>query len=201
MNENEFRDRQRRRQIEINVAASEMRAGAAEGDVGRFFRGFRACLDGYALRPAFLKLGRLPVIDPRIRSHFAHTFVTNGDDIRERLNDDRLLIETFRRLLPTYEGGPLRLYRGDSAANRRNRTYGASWSASREIAEQFAEHGRRYYDGGSVVVSTLAPPEAIIFAPALMGAHYGDAEEEYVLDRRQLGRVKLLARLSPIESA
>ena len=44
----------------------------------------------------------------------------------------------------------------------------------------------------SVLLETLAPRDAIVCAPALLGDHYG--EIEYVVDRRRLAAVKVIGR-------
>jgi hypothetical protein len=65
--------------------------------------------------------------------------------------------------------------------------------ANASVARQIAE--RREYrigTGGSVVLETLAPPNAIICAPALLDDRY--AEEEYIVDRRRLTLVKVIDR-------
>jgi hypothetical protein len=95
-------------------------------------------------------------------------------------------------LLPPYKGGPLRLYRGDSADNRRRRTYGLSWTQDREVAYGFANSIWRDFDGGSVVLTTLAAPEAIISRPGTRNDKYG--EKEYLVDRR-LVKVDLVDHL------
>jgi hypothetical protein len=46
--------------------------------------------------------------------------------------------------------------------------------------------------GGSVLLETLAPAEAIICAPALLDDRYG--EKEYIVDRRRLTFVNVIDR-------
>jgi hypothetical protein len=116
---------------------------------------------------------------------FARVWVKYGDGWRSDVNDDLLVLDVLRCLLPPYEGPGLTLYRGDSAFNRRRRTYGMSWSASRDVAHDFAQRNRSRYVAGSVLLQVDAPPDSILFAPAL---HVNDyAEDEYVVDRRRNG--------------
>ncbi|CAN7617477.1 hypothetical protein LJR255_004627 [Pararhizobium sp. LjRoot255] len=82
------------------------------------------------------------------------------------------------------------LYRGESTFNRRRRCYGLSWSANRSVAEAFAEDTSRLYYDGSVLLETLAPPEAIL---TKMPKRYG--EGEYLVDRRYLRAVQVLRRI------
>jgi hypothetical protein len=50
--------------------------------------------------------------------------------------------------------------------------------------------------GGSVLIQTLAPPDAIICAPYRLNNRYG--ENEYLVDRRRLDRVTVLLRFSQL---
>jgi hypothetical protein len=127
---------------------------------------------------------------------------SHGDHLRQELGD-LLLTKALRAVLPPYTGPDMTLYRGDGARNRRRRTYGLAWGASREVAERFARGIWQTTDGGSVVVRAQVSASAIICAVHEHGdARYG--EDEYLVDRRQLGRVTLLARFAqrhPRESA
>lgn len=87
----------------------------------------------------------------------------------------------------------MRLYRGEGAVNRKRRTYGLSWSSTKMLARAFAETSNyRCANGGSVLLATLAAPEAIICAPALISDNY--AEQEFIIDRRRLGKVHVEER-------
>jgi hypothetical protein len=116
--------------------------------------------------------------------------------MRDAANDDRALLDALRQLLPPYRGNPLTLYRGESAFNRRRRTYGPSWTSSLETARAFAYGVWRTFDGGSVVLKSLVPSDAIIYAPASHSDHYG--EDECLVDRHKLGRVEVIERVSQI---
>jgi hypothetical protein len=103
------------------------------------------------------------------------------------------LVKALRVLLPAYTGPRLTLYRGDSAWNRRRRSYGLSWTASQAVAEAFADGPLwRSCQGGSVLLQADVPPEAIICGPSLLANRYG--EEEYLVDRRHLRSVAVLRR-------
>jgi len=77
------------------------------------------------------------------------------------------------------------------ADNRRRRTYGVSWSRSREVAAAFAQNlFQRTCEGGSVLLETDAPRAAIISAIK----DTWRSEDELIVDRRHLGSVCVLAR-------
>jgi hypothetical protein len=65
-----------------------------------------------------------------------------------------------------------------------------SWSAKRSVAETFGEGTSGLYEDGSVLLETLAPPEAIL---TKMPERYG--EGEYLVDRRRLRAVRVLRSL------
>jgi len=119
-------------------------------------------------------------------------WLCSGEHIRNETNDDLVLIDALRAMLPRYTGPALTLYRGDGAANRRRRTYGLSWSVSIDTARSFARDTWQTTQGGSVLLEAHAPTDAIICAPALVNDGYG--EEEYIVDRRRLGAVRVIER-------
>jgi hypothetical protein len=136
-------------------------------------------------------------VHPDLRPSFLRHWEESGDSLRSTLDDDLLLLDLLRLLLPPYVGPAVELFRGETAWNRRRRTYGQAWSASREAATCFAIHKpRRSSVGGSVLLRTVAPPDAIICAPHVLGARR-PTEAEYIVDRRRLsGGVTVLERFS-----
>lgn len=183
---------ERRRQE--RAAIKSLVQGATHGDFELFWSGIVLVEERCAWRRAFRALAGLSVpID--LRTRFAREWLRNGDHIRGEVNDDLVLIAGLRTLLPQYVGGPIQLYRGDSAYNRRHRTYGISWTANLEVARGFANGIWRTFEGGSLVVTTLAPPEAVISVPGEEEDRY--AEEEYLVDRRLL-KVDVAERFSQL---
>jgi hypothetical protein len=77
-------------------------------------------------------------------------------------------------------------------SERRCRRYGFAWTASREVAWRFANGMYRMYEGGTVLMETQAPVDAIISSPTHHGDAYGEAE--YLVDRRHLKGVRVLER-------
>ena len=118
---------------------------------------------------------------PEIQSVFLGSWVGHKN-LSLAVGDDRALRAALRVLLATYDGPPVRLFRGTTARERRRRRYGTSWTSNREIAELFAER----HDGG-LLIETLALPEAILCDVAAAGGPYD--ESEYLVDRRHLRRV------------
>lgn len=120
---------------------------------------------------AMLLASRVANVAPKVQFWFLKKWLRSGDAIRSSVNCDLVLLRALRRLLPAYAGGDMVLYRGDSAFNRRRRTYGMSWSASELVADGFAQGIWRSCQGGSVVLRADVPAGAILCAPLL---HEGD---------------------------
>jgi hypothetical protein len=109
----------------------------------------------------------------------------HGSYIRAVTNDDLLVISALRKLLPPYRGGSKKLYRGERLKNRRQRTYGISWSSSKKVA-------RTYCMYGGVLLAAQVPQEAIVIKINKGWDHFYD--DEYLIDRRALGRVEVIER-------
>jgi hypothetical protein len=71
-----------------------------------------------------------------------------------------------------------------------------SWSENQVVAESFAGGVWRTFSGGSVVLRAEVPLQAIIAKVPAADDEYG--EEEYLVDRRYLGKVSVVRRLPQI---
>ena len=144
-----------------------------------------------ALRAAFRRIARESAVPIRTRKAFAGLWEQHGDHFRTEIGDDLLLVAGLRALMPPYRSGAFVIYRGDSVTNHKRRTYGASWSRSRSIADQHALHLAMYQPQGAVLLQATARREAIICA---LRHHTPGIEDEYIIDRRYLGPVTVLRR-------
>jgi hypothetical protein len=165
---------------------------AIAGDVEGFVESAVEVANLWACEKAMRAISRASPMPRTTRECFLGMWVRWGDSFRNQMTDDKALITGLRALLPPYSGPAVQLYRGDSFFNRKRRTYGLSWSSKIEVAESFAQGIWQTFDGGSVVVETLASPVAIVCAPHLTDNSY--EEDEYVVDRRRLDRVRVVAR-------
>jgi hypothetical protein len=131
------------------------------------------------------------VLSDHVKDFFLKLWFHNGSHLRQEAEDvraphggDLLFIMALRKVMPPYTGGDMTLYRGETAANRANLTYGVCWSAQKGIARQHAERGYcRYSRGGSKLLCAKVPASAII---THIGARDGHIEEEFLVDRRGL---------------
>jgi hypothetical protein len=156
-------------------------------------------------------------VSPRIRSAFQDVWI-QSQMLPFQVNDNRALCRAARVLMPRYRGPAVRLFRGTGADERRRRLYGMSWSADVSAAERFALE-RREWNGGSVLLETLAPPAAIVCVvaypkpfteqeiarirrehPHIHITEFHE-EREYVVDRRFLNTVAVVCRYPQVERA
>ena len=143
--------------------------------------------------PAALRAAlRLPAPSQRFRRHFLNQWLPNGDHLRLALQNDLLLADFLRHVLPAYSGRGLTLWRGDSFHNRRRRTYGLSWTQTEEVGRSFAQGLWQVSEDGFVLLKTEAPAQAVICSPMIVNDGYG--EQEYLVDRRRLSRVDVVER-------
>lgn len=197
-------DDHKKRLREVSRAAKQAVRDFVEGikasDVGLLARSIPqleyGLYDGGGWHRAFVAASKLRAVPRKSQNIFLRVYLEHGDHIRQECRNDFAIADGLRKLLPRYTGRGRRLYRGEGFRNRRRRTYGLSWTASREVALGFADGIWRTTEGGSVILETDAPKDAIICAPGCFDNSYG--EQEYLVDRRLLGRVKVLQRLEQI---
>ncbi|MET4032090.1 hypothetical protein ABIB94_006826 [Bradyrhizobium sp. JR7.2] len=130
-----------------------------------------------------------PAMECRVAFHSA-AWVTQGLHLREIFEIDELLPAALANMLPGYTGPPMELFRGERLSNHRLRAYGPAWSSDRSIGEMFASGVNCEAGGGGVLLRTIVQPSAI-----LVGPEYGHQrwESEYIVDRRALGAVEVIA--------
>jgi hypothetical protein len=117
---------------------------------------------------------------------FHTVWIETGHRIREQVLNDRLLLDALRNLLPKYAGSGLELYRGENIDRWKGRACGFAWTTEEKIARMFAS-GLNAVDSGGVLLSTIAPAEAIIAGPNEHSVYLG--ENEYVVDWKLLGEI------------
>lgn len=196
MTPKQFRSIIKQEQKQARDCVIDFLEGAIKGDLERMHRstvrleygaGF-----GYGWRCAFRRIAREGPVSNRARLLFLQVFLDMGDHIRQETGDDLTYLKGLRALLPTYDGPPVPLYRGEGAMNRRHRTYGPSWTADRDVARSFAITASARSRGGGVLLAAVVEPAAIIAAPAILDDRYG--EHEYIVDRRFLSKVRVVER-------
>lgn len=146
-----------------------------------------------AFTRAMRDVAKLPRPSAEFQSWCFQLWLRSGDHLRALTNGANVLAAGLRVLLPPYTGPALTIYRGDSWFNRCRRTYGLSWTTSIEVARHFASDTVwRTCVGGSVLLETMAPADAIVCVPGLTDDRY--AEQEVVVEPRRLGKVNVVER-------
>jgi hypothetical protein len=163
-------------------------------DVERFADALEALdYDDDAFTRAMRDMAKLPRPSTEFQSYCFDLWLRHGDHLRDLTKGTNVLAVGLRVLLPPYTGPALMIYRGDSWINRCRRTYGPSWTSSIEVARHFASDTSMVTcAGGSVLLETLAPADAIVCAPGEIDDRYG--EREIVVEPRRLGKVKVVER-------
>lgn len=127
----------------------------------------------------------------------AHSCFTEfGHRVREKIDDDRLLISALRQLLPAFVGAEtgkcLALYRGENVDRYQAGRIGLCWSATRGTAEMFGSGLNAMVGQGGCLLKAYAPAHAIIAGPNAHSRWLG--EEEYLIDPRLIENIELVVR-------
>jgi hypothetical protein len=161
------------------------RNAVRESDIEAFFRSFTAVEKRKAFFRAFKAIvGLEPTAE--FRNGFLSIWRTRRESLRVAVGDDQTLVRGLKAILPRYDGPSVKLYRGEAWENHRHRSYGFSWTSRVTIAKGYAQSGASVCLGGSVLIETVAPSDAIVYARSIEG--------DYVVDRRLLKDVIPLRR-------
>lgn len=138
-------------------------------------------------KEACRELISLGSLDPEFSERFHTEWFIRGHRIRELVADDELMCNTLWACLPPYQGSSLDLYRGESIERWNRGQLGFGWSQSKEVAIMFASGLNSLYGAGGVLLHTFAHFDAIVAGPN----HHSKwlMENEYVVDKRRLGRI------------
>ena len=122
----------------VQAAVSAVRAGHAES----FAYAIGLLNDDSRRWAAFMRaVAKVPCPSDEVRKRFLKFWLAIPTASAKKSGTIWSSAMGCGRCCPRYAGPALRLYRGDSALNRRRRTYGLSWSADRAKAREFAEDG------------------------------------------------------------
>ena len=131
-----------------------------------------------------------------VLNDFDTYWVEAGHRIREQIGNDSLLSQMLRRLLPPYQGGPIRLYRGENIYRWNLGKVGFCWTEDIEIARMFAQ-GLNAVRGGGVLLSGEFQPEAVISGPGSHSRYLG--ENQFTVDPFLLATTCALAKYPECE--
>jgi hypothetical protein len=140
------------------------------------------------------RIARLDAVHSDAQNRFLDVWMRVGGAFRGFIEDDELFFAFLRRVLPSYGGKEMILYRGQIDGQ----PPGPSWSRSPHIALKFAQFGCDNVDPiklairgvpknkaaleGATVLKAPVPAAQIVSAPCL----HGKAEGEYIIDPRRI---------------
>jgi hypothetical protein len=200
----------RDQRAQARAAAKGFIEACQSGDVDRFEAAAGLLVDNPEARSAtrttmFRRVAQLRSVPASIQQAFQLFWAESRLSSRCASND--ALLDALRVLFIPYKGPAVRLFRGARVHEgrfRKRKFYGASWSSDIEAADWFARHYQAT-SGGTVVLETIAPTEAIISAPGIDGLYLENAdgkrmfdEFEYIVDGRRLRRVTVVRRYPQI---
>jgi hypothetical protein len=198
----------RDQRAQARAAAKGFIEACQSGDVDRFEAAAGLLVDNPEARSAtwttmFRQVAQLRSVHESIQQAFQLLWVESRLSSRCASNDAQL--DALRVLLIPYKGPAVRLFRGarvHEARFRKRKFYGVSWSSDIEAADWFARHYQAA-SGGTAVLETIAPPEAIISALDGLYLENADGERmfdelEYIVDGRRLQRVTVVRRYPQI---
>ncbi|HEY5065826.1 MAG TPA: hypothetical protein VIJ04_13495, partial [Xanthobacteraceae bacterium] len=163
MSEQEGRERIREQRRADRRAATAFFEACKSGDADLLYKAAdllsNESVTGWTI--AVRKIAReVSQVGPDVQSAFLSVWIQT-QVLPLKVGDHGALCTAARVLMPPYRGPSVRLYRGASDSERRRRIYGISWTSDIKTAEKFAEECSQF-DEGSVLLETIAPPEAIV---------------------------------------
>jgi hypothetical protein len=164
-------------------------AGGPHEDLGR---AFSAMTSVKSYRRLIKRAAKTCYVTKPFRDAFHTAWTVRGFRWRDALNEDVHLTRALRAILEPYQGPGLALFRGEQSGRHDAGRRGLNWTLKREVAAMFARGLCSTCEGGGILITATAPPNAIIAAPGVHSRYLG--EDEYVIDPVLLEGVRELQR-------
>lgn len=140
------------------------------------------------------RLLRLPEFSDEVVKVFHTTWTEGAHHIREQIGDDKQLVQLLRHILPSYNGPPMTLFRGENLERWRTGTIGPCWTPQIETARMFGSGLNAVGDGG-ILLKALCPSQSIISTPSEHSRCLD--EEEFTIDPSMLSGIEALECYPP----
>lgn len=121
----------------------------------------------------------LPPPSSETKNEFLSQWIVAGHHIREQIGDDEVLRRLLKHTLPSYTGGSLVLFRGESLQRFELNRVGFAWTTDIEIAKMFAR-GLNSTPVGGVLLKGQFESDAVICSPSDHSVRLG--EVQYTVD-------------------
>ena len=109
--------------------------------------------------------------------------------MREQIADDKLLLEALNRFLPPYEGGDMKLFRGENLTRWTAGRIGFSWTPAEKIGRMFGR-GLNAAISGGVLLYAEVPAKAILAGPNEHSK--GLEEDEFTINPHQVDDIQVI---------
>jgi hypothetical protein len=129
-----------------------------------------------------------------IMEQFGTHWIEAGHRIREQIADDRILVRLLRHMLPTYQGNPVKLFRGENQERWEARKVGLAWTSNIDVARMFGR-GLNSTPLGGVLLEGSFNPEAIICGPNSHSSYLG--EEQFTIDPFYVTKIVPIEKFPP----
>lgn len=96
-------------------------------------------------------------VTPELREAFHLLWIEKGHFLREKMDDDEKLVELLKKLLPTYSGNGMVLYRGENLQRYQANKIGFCWTIDIVVARKFASGLNAYKSGGVLLCAEIEP--------------------------------------------
>lgn len=129
-------------------------------------------------------------VSPAIQEAFSGFLIADGTEWGGNVAH-RDLVSAVRAMMPTYLGAPVTLYRGEDILPAGANRHGLFWAPDMRWGRWHMRSERRA-PAGTVLLRTLAPPEAILGV-----MKEGTATAEYLVDYEKLDNIERAYREFP----
>ncbi len=129
-----------------------------------------------------------------LKNDFHLFWVEKGHRIRERVNNDRKLLDLLRKFLPPYDGCGLFLFRGENIDRFNDFRIGFCWTQNQQKASQFAR-GLNACGKGGVLLKAWVPASSIIAGVHPHSEYLG--EYEITVDSTGIEQLEILEQYPP----
>ncbi|MHC7564146.1 hypothetical protein ACYAYU_23360 [Klebsiella pneumoniae] len=124
-----------------------------------------------------------------MKNSFHSKWVESGGFIREKINNDSILLKLLTLLLPKYDGDSLVLYRGENKDRFDKGLIGFCWTTDISVAEKFGS-GLNAYKSPGLLLRAEAPACSILAGPNANSRYL--VENEFTVNPSRLSSITVI---------
>lgn len=130
-------------------------------------------------------------VTPELKEAFHLLWIEKGHFLREKMDDDKKLLELMKKLLPVYSGDGMLLYRGENIERYEANKIGFCWTPHIDVARKFASGLNAYKSGGILLYAYIKPTE--ILADVHSHSKYLE-ENEITINSYNIKNIRILEK-------